>query len=295
MRRQLIAVSCLVPFLCAAIAAAEPILDNLLPIPNANLYTGHLAKYSLNGIIVHTYASDEAYRDWTILFESGDSLVMLEPQTMPASARDLRRYVDDLDKPLAGILVSYHGVGPESYPGVPIYATRAADAFIRDGRAATAMADFAEKFPEFDAKIILPTMILDAGLATVGGIDFLIKPDDAAYPMPGMDVTLPGHKIHYLHMLAGDMHSIVSDLNSIDPFVASLENLKADGIRYYLCSHHMPETVADVDAKVSYLQTLKAVAGRVKTGAEFVAEMKRLAPDKGGDQYLGMTAAALFK
>lgn len=278
-----------------AARAAENLLDKLLPIPDADEYKGKLAKYNLNGLTVHTYASDEAYKDWTILFENDAQVVMLEPQPMPASARDLRRYVESLGKPLAGIIVSYHGVGPESYPGVPIYATPAANKVFRSAKIEKVMQNFAKSFPDFDVKVILPNRTLTDNKFSLGGIDFIAAPDDNGYPLPGLDLTLPGHRIHYVHMLGGDTHSIIGSRERLDTFNASLEALKQDGIEYFLSSHHMPEQIADLDAKLVYLRTMKEVLSQARTGPEFVSEMKRLAPGLRGEQYLEMTAKSLFK
>ena len=178
-------------------ASGVKILDFLQPVPNADQFTGEVAKYSLNGITVHTYASKEAYQEWSILFETKDALILLEPQPMPASSKDFRRYIESIGKPLSAVIVSYHGVGPESFPGTPIYA-------------------------------------------------------------------------------------------------AYLEKLKGAGYEIFLTSHHMPETTADVAAKIIYLKLLKQAATDAKTEPEFIAEMRRLTPGLKGEAYLGITASKLY-
>ncbi len=250
--------------------------------------------HKFDNLAIHTFASKEAFGDWTIIFETDDALVMLEPQSMPKSAIALREYIAALGKPLAGIIVSYHGVGPESYPGVPIYASKAAIDFIKSNQVADVMGNYKTLFPEFDDKVIMPTRTLEKNM-TIGGIDFEFFFDDHAYPMPGVDVAIPSSKIYYMHMLAGDSHSIIGDLSEIDPFIAYLRNVMALGYETFLCSHHGPETVADIKAKIDYLLLLKNVAGKAKSADEFVNAMKKAAPDKKGEQYLGMTAANLFK
>lgn len=256
---------------------------------------GTITKYEINGLTVHTYASDEAYRDWTIIFENDKNLVMLEPQPMPASSNDLRRYVESLGKPLAAILTSYHGTGPDSYPGVPIYATSAAVDFVRSGRYEKTMRQFARRFPDFDVKVIVPNRTVKGMRLYAGDIEFMTHPDDHAYPMPGMDVALPTHKMYYMHALGGDSHAIVGSMYEIDPEIAKLEKLKDAGYDVFLTTHHAPETRADVIAKIAYLKVLKEAALAAKSKDEFIAQMKFLNPDKKGEQYLEMTAGNLFK
>lgn len=275
--------------------AASPISDNALPVPNTNTYRGGLRKYRLNNLTVHTYESREAYGDWTIVFENETQLVILEPQTMPASAKELRRYLDSLGKPIAGILVSYHGVGPDSFPGVPIYASPAAVAFIKSGKAEEILKKYADTFPDVDPKLIIPTHILESKRLTVGGIAFSFNFKDDAFPMPGTDIAVPEHAMYYMHALGGDSHSILGGLDEIEPMTAYLRKLMEEGYTVFLTSHHSPESVSDMEAKIAYLQTVKDVASASSSREEFISEMKRLCPNLKGDHYLEMTAANLFK
>lgn len=292
-------------FFAAAVGAfaTDFIQEHRRPIPNPTLYRGTIEKYYLNGLMVHTYESREAQGNGSIIFENDTHLVLLEPQSMPESSRDIGLYLGSLGKPLAGVLVSYHGVGPDSFPGVPIYATPEAIAFIKSGKVEQALREFANTVDGADPKVVIPTNALTDPEFSIGGIDFKIQPKDfASHAGPGVDVgfpancfSLPAYKMYYLHMLCADTHFLLRSVDDIDPYIAYLENLKLGGYEIFLCAHHRPETLADLDLKIAYLRTVKMLAHLAGTRDEFILELKRLFPTMKGDEFLNKTAANLYK
>lgn len=275
--------------------AADPILDNEWPVRNTATFDGRLAKYHLNGVNIHTYESAEGNRDWTILFETWESVVVLEPQPMPDSALELRRYLDSLDKPVAGVIVSYHGLGADPFSGIPAYASPAAIEFAESGKTGDAAEEYARRFSGVDTKTIIPLERLEQNIAAIGGLDFKIKFQDEARPAPGIDVGLPAHKMYYLHRLGGDTHSRLESLDEIDPLIQYLEEIKTAGYEIFLSAHHRPETVSDLDEKISYLRMLKEVAALTTTRGEFIFEVRRLTPNFKELENLERTAENLFK
>ena len=87
---------------------------------------------------------------------------------MPESAKELKRYIDGLGKPLAAVIVSYHGAGLAPYKGIPIYASKAATEFAGDGRGAALFENFAKGFPGFDPTVIVPDHVLEGPNAPRG-------------------------------------------------------------------------------------------------------------------------------
>lgn len=285
-----------------ATGAADSLQDSIRPVPNATIFKGKLAKYLLNGLFVHTYESTEAYGDWSIILENEHHLIVLESQSMPNSARELHRYLGSLNKPIAGVLISYHGVGPDSFPGIPIYATPEAIAHIKSDKMEKAFARYAEKFPGVDPKIVIPTHPLIDPCFTIGDITMCLQPPDVAsyagskdgLDLPAYCLSLPEHGIYYMHILGGDMHAIIHSIDEIDPYIEYLENLKEQGYEIFLSAHHKPETKAGLDTKIAYLRTIKMVATVAATHDEFISEMRRLEPTRKGEKYLQMTAENLY-
>ena len=61
-----------------------------------------------------------------------------------------------------------------------------------------------------------------------------------------------------------------------------------------LTSHYTPEDLKDVEAKIVYLEELKAIAAKTGSAEEFKAACRRKYPDYSGDNYLDMTAGFFF-
>ena len=258
-------------------------------------YAGKIETFERPGLTVHTYNSVEGMLDGSAIFETEKELVLLEPQSMPESAKELKRYIDGLGKPLAAVIVSYHGAGLAPYKGIPIYASKAATEFAGDGRGAALFENFAKGFPGFDPTVIVPDHVLEGPNASIGGIDFALEYDDTPAPAPGMIVAVPSAKVVYLHMLGGDTHSILGSAGHIDAFAEQLRKMKGEGYELILTSHHTPEKPEALDAKIAYLEKTKEILSASKTKEDFVAAMKEAFPDYQGEGYLEMSAANLYQ
>lgn len=284
------------------LCASDSIQDCLRPVPNAGKFKGKLAKYLLNGLYVHTYESIEGYGDWSIILENEKAVVVLECQSMPDSARELHRYLGSLNKPIAGVLISYHGVGPDSFPGVPMYATPEAIDYIKSNEMEEVIAEYARKFPQVDPKIVIPTHRLDKPCFSVGGIEMCLQPSDTGLnsgsigrlQMPSYCLSFPEHNIYYMHVLSGDSHVIINSLEEINPYIEYLRELRDKGFEVFLSAHHMPETLKQLEAKIHYLELVKMVASVASTRDEFVSEIQRLDPTRKGEAFLQTTADNLY-
>lgn len=257
-------------------------------------YAGKIEKFEMHGLTVHAYNSAEGMQDGSVVFETEANLVLLEPQSMPASAKELKRYIDALNKPLAAVIVSYHGAGLKAYENVPIYASAATLDFIKQGGQAGLFGYFADTVPGFDPTTIVPNHTLTEPNARIGGIDFALKYDDAPAPAPGMSVSVPSAKIVYLHMLGGDTHSILGSTAHIDAFIADLCRIQSDGCELILTSHHTPERPEALGKKIAYLEATRKIFGESATKEAFLAAMKKTFPHYQGEGYLEMTAGNLY-
>ena len=258
-------------------------------------YKGRIEKFEMPGVIVHAYNSAEGMLDGSAVFETEKELVLLEPQSMPESAKELKQYIDGLGKPLAAVIVAYHGAGLSPYKGVPIYASKAAVEFAKDGRGAALFENFAKGVPGFDPEVIVPDHVLEAPEAVLGGVAFALEYDDIPAPAPGMTVAVPSAKVVYLHMLGGDTHSILGGAEHIKAFAEALRKMKGQGYELILTSHHAPERPEALDKKIAYLEKTLEILSASKTKEDFVAAMKQAFPDYQGEAYLEMSAANLYK
>ena len=61
-----------------------------------------------------------------------------------------------------------------------------------------------------------------------------------------------------------------------------------------LTSHYTPEDLKDAEAKIRYLEQLKAIAASCVDGTSFKAAVRERYPAYGGENYLDMTAGFFF-
>jgi len=256
---------------------------------------GKFERFEMPGLIVHTYNSTEATLDGSAIFETDKGLVLLEPQPMPNSAKELNEYIANLKKPLVAVIVSYHGAGLTHYAGIPIYGSKATVEFHQNGGAARLFEAFSKRFPEFDTTVVVPNRTLEGKTANIGGIDFVLDYHNAPAPAPGMTISIPSAKVVYLHLLGGNSHSMLGSREHIDAYLGELRSLKARGYELILTSHHAPEKPEAFDKKIAYLEKTKEILNTAKTREDFIAAMKKAFPDYGSVGFLERSAGNLFK
>lgn len=254
------------------------------------LDAGTVRIFNFGGIKLHAYQTNDAMADECFVLETADNLVAIESPAFENNVAEWRKYVAALNKPLTDVLLSYHPAGGKWYGQAVSHATEAAKRAITEGgtRKLTDSlkgafgAGFSDDIPGIDR-------ILKAGANSVGGIEFVITEDGDGY-----DIAIPAIRAVYLDMLGAKVHSILISVEHIDAAIAKLESFRKDGYTLFLSSHHTPETHADVDAKLAYLETARQIALKSADKNAFVAAMQANFPEYSGDNYLGMSADALF-
>ena len=95
-------------------------------------------------------------------------------------------------------------------------------------------------------------------------------------------------------MLGHDCHSIVAGEGHADAIIAQLKGYQEKGYNLVLSSHYVPETMADVDTKIAYIEDLKVLAKESSNAEEFKDKVKAKFPTYSGLNYLYMTAGYFF-
>ncbi|MDE7287952.1 MAG: hypothetical protein K2N71_00410, partial [Oscillospiraceae bacterium] len=88
--------------------------------------------------------------------------------------------------------------------------------------------------------------------------------------------------------------AIVAGAGHADEIISQLKEYIKNGYDLILTSHYTPEDLKYAEAKIAYLENLKAIAARCKNADDFKAEVKNNYPDYSGDNYLDMTAGFFF-
>lgn len=252
------------------------------------LSQGEMHIYDFGAVKLHAYQTGDPLADEVFLMEKAGRFVVLESPCFKSSAAALSQYLEG--RPVAGMLVAYHGAGASFLPQVPKYATANAVDYSLNGGGKALIDQFATAFgAAFDSGIHTVTHTVGEGAVTIGGIDFIIHPTAEAF-----DVEIPEINAVYTHMLGHDCHSIVAGAGHADELIAQLKDYIQKGYGLILTSHYTPEDLKDAQTKIDYLERLKSIAASCQDSAAFKAAVQKQFPAYSGENYLDMTAGFFF-
>lgn len=252
------------------------------------LSQGEIHVYDFGTVKLHAYQTGDPLADEVFLVEKAGQFVVLEPPCFVDSISALGGYLEG--RSVAGILVAYHGAGASFLPQIPRYATANAVDYAENGGGKALIDQFTAAFGcAFDGSVHTINHVIGEGSITIAGINFIIHPSAEAY-----DVELPEINAVYTHMLGHDCHSIVAGLGHADGIISQLKGYIHRGYDLILTSHYTPEDLKDAQAKIDYLEQLKAIAASCADSAAFKAQVKKQYPAYSGEHYLDMTAGFFF-
>ncbi|MCR5177069.1 MAG: hypothetical protein K6C05_09510 [Anaerovibrio sp.] len=263
-------------------------------VSHQKLALGEVTIYNYGGIKLHAINTKDVLADECYVLESKDGLVLLESSAFKANVQEINDYIKSLNKPLEGIFLSYHSNGYNAYGNAPIYATESAVASWGDNGGVKVLTDnFVQVFGDaVDTNLPQQATIVKTGdTVTVAGIDFRILPtmdEDYSLEIPAINTV-------YRHMLGSDVHNILPNIAYIDGEIADMKAYQKKGYELILTSHYVPEGQEAVATKLSYLEKVKELALANKDKADFITAMKSAFPNYLGDNYLQMTADALYR
>ena len=255
---------------------------------NIKLNKGEMNIYDFGNIKLHAYKTNDFIDDEVFILEKNGKAVLIESPCFFDNNLELTDYLKDVE--VEGLLIAYHGAGGSFLPDAPKYATPNAKQYTEQGGGKALIDNFNSIFGQaFDSAVHPITNLIDEGELNIGGIDLVIKPTADAF-----DIEIPEINAVYTHMLGHDCHSIVAGASHADERIAALKEDIQRGYDLILTSHHAPEDRKDAQTKIDYLEQLKAAAARCADAAEFKAEINKLYPAYGGENYLDMTAGFFF-
>jgi glyoxylase-like metal-dependent hydrolase (beta-lactamase superfamily II) len=239
----------------------------------------HTVTASPQGILVNAY-----------VVETKNGLVVVDSALTVSDARALRTRVDELGKPLLGVVLT-HG-HPDHYNGVaalvadrdsvPIYATAGVDGVIRESDAAKEQQWRPMFGDEWPAPRAFPTRIVNDGEELVlDGIHWRVHAigpgeshADAYWSAAGSDGTsffVGDVVMHGVHAYLSDGHSAawLANLLRLRPILA--------GARALYPGHGMASGVELLDWQRGYLEAYRAAVEELRAGASSLSEAAKQA------------------
>jgi len=240
-------------------------------------------------IKLHVYSTNDPLNDIVFLFQKGDRCAILEKPNFTDNIREFEDYIGSIGLTVDGVLAVHHMSG-SFLPDVRRYATPASDDYCRKGIKKAIANNFAKVFAgAFETAIPETTDFINDREVLIAGVTFWMIPAGEAF-----DVEIPEANLFYTHRIGHDVHSIIDSPDQAKMLIKKLDCFVRKGYDLALSSHYRPETVKELRTKIAYLEKLIQIAERAESANHFKLLMKTTFPGYYGENYLGMTARALF-
>lgn len=254
------------------------------------LAKGNVRVFDRDGVKLHAYQTNDPIDDEVFIVEKGGRSFVIEYPPFFENITELEEYLSDNDITIEGILASYHMAGNSFLKGVPVFATKEADNYGRNGGGKALIDNFTGVFGDaFDSSIPPKTEAIEGGPFEIAGITLNILPNAEAF-----DIEVPELNAVYTHMLGHDCHSIVAGAGHADAIIDQLGEMKNSGFDLILTSHYTPEDLKDVQTKIDYLEDLKKIAAESENAEAFKKVVEQRYPQYSGQNYLDMTCGFFF-
>ncbi len=248
---------------------------------------------------IHTLtAPEEVFANSTHIFETANSLIIVDTQFLLPNALDVRAYADELDKPIDRVFITHshpdHFLGSEAFADVDVYALPD----VADEIAANGDAEVAEKQADFGdaiASTFVTPQPVEPGTVEIDGVAFelaevldaeaetqlVISVSDAGAVVTG-DIVYSG--VHLI--LAGQP----------EPWTTALTDLQADSDNYpiVLAGHGLPGTPEVYETNIAWLAKAGELMGTAADGAAFKAGLVDAFPELGMNQAIDFVLPFLF-
>ncbi len=264
------------------------------PSSTVSVGNGDVKVFPLEGgLSVHLYETKDPLGDYVQLIETKNALLGFDNPAFKKDFGSWGHYIESLKKPLKLVVISNHAndAGPQWRENAPFAApnnvkeatTAGASKAISDSLSKNFGAEFVSSLGKINETIPLGQQKL------LGSVNCIILQDG-----PGIVLVLPEQKAAFMHMLGADTHSIVGSPEQADKTIALLKQLKKDGVTMVFTDHHKPETGADIDKKIEYLEAVKGLLLKSKTARQFKEAVLQKYPNLLGKNYLDMTCSMNF-
>ena len=255
-----------------------------------NLKKGYVEVYNFGEIKLHSYQTNDLMNDESYILENDKNVLLIEFPAFYDNLEEFETYVKGLNKNIVGKVFSDHPNGGTILKDVKGYASEGTIKSMKEGTIHNLVTGFESSFGGAFAKEYHEiTDVLKDNTVNIGGFELNIT-----YHDENIEIELPQINCIDTHMLGHDCHSIVAGEGHANAIIAQLKGYKEKGYNLILSSHYVPETMADVDTKIAYIEDLKVLAKESSNAEEFKDKVKAKFPTYSGLNYLDMTAGYFF-
>jgi hypothetical protein len=265
----------------------------------AKAYTpkqGKVLVKEISGVKFHTYT---AMGMVSHIIETQNELIMQDTVQNGPHNKELKQYVDSLNKPLGRIIISHehahHWVGLEMFQGVPIYANAETIKSIRE-KGELELQGLKKQFGEEAipyTEVIIPSFYIHPGEERIDGV--LFQYSKPAPKMLGnvLWINMPDQKVLIHHHLAYlGMHFPPPPISAR---IDMLKSLQEKNYNWILAGHGMPAGPEFFDKTIEYFNTAQSIIDESTDAKSAKEKLVRAYPKYGGAFLLDMMLPAHYK
>jgi len=253
----------------------------------------------LGDLRIHSYRAPETgvFANTQIL-ETKNRLIVVDTQFLRAHAEEVRRYADDLGKPIDRVIVTHshpdHWFGNEWYPDTPIYALPDVADEIRQGGEAM-IQRYGSAFGDAVTKEkILPTHVIRAGPDTIDGLSLAYTRIDGAESSVNLVVELPGQRVLVgQDLLYNRVHAFLRQ-KDLGPWLAAIRRFMQGRYDLVLVGHGLPgnmQVLADLER---YLVDAQLALSKSTDLQSLKTMLKQMYPYYQGESILDISGGYLY-
>lgn len=255
-----------------------------------NLKKGLVEIYDFGEIKLHAYQTNDLMNDESYILENAENVLLIEFPAFYDNLEEFERYVKGLNKNIVGKVFSDHPNGGTIFKESDGYASEGTIRSMKEGTIHNLVTGFETSFGGAFAKEYHEiTNILKDNKVNIGGFELNIT-----YHDENIEIEFPQINYIYTHMLGHDCHSIIAGEAHANAMIEQLKGYREKGYALILSSHYVPETISDVNVKISYLEDIKEIAKESQNMNDFKENVKAKYPEYSGLNYLDMTAGFFF-
>ena len=261
---------------------------------NIQLEKGNVQVFDYGKVKLHAYQTKDMMNDYVLILEKGRKAVMIESPAFWDNFDELRTYLADNKLKVDAILPSYHPLGAtfidtKELADMDVYFTQHVLDYWEKGFGSVMKAGIPKAFGDkVDKSFYQPTVMLEEGETKVAGIKMLISKS-----YDGFDIEIPEINTVYVHILGHDTHSEILGHEHLESSIVNFKRYLDKGYSTFLSSHYAPETKADMETKVAYLEEMDKIVAKSHNADEFTTNMKAAFPDY-KEGYLPATVRAFY-
>lgn len=288
--------TCIVAIALLCAAGIQASFADTGPVP-----AGTVTILESRDTIIHSFMSPEAGAlATTQIIETPNKIVVIDAQFTRKYAKQARRYIDGLKKPIDRVIVSHshpdHWFGLEFFTDAPIYALKevrdeislAGDKMIQAKRAK--MGDLVT-----DGNVAV-THLIEEGSEKIDGLTFEYRKVRDAEAGVQLLIRLPEVKTLVAQDLIYNNAHLFIGQNALDNWKRELEKISAmSGYSTLLVGHGEPAPMSIVEDMVQYLDDARTAIPMCKNSRELKKKLVEKYPGRRADFLIDISGQYLYR